>query len=261
MMPHGVALLCALPLVGCLAPAGDVNDESVDAVQQAALTNNALTNNALTNNALTNNALTNNALTNNALTNNALTNNALLSNALTDPNAREVFKYIVSCALPPEPGQLRRRRRLVHLPGRARAGGAVGRAQRHVQHDLPAVGVGLRDGARRLPRRQGADLRAGDTPALAASRAEQNAYTVREGRTSGTSSWRRPSAMRASLRGAPASRASAGRRRPAAWWRIWARAATFAARRRLTALTPNAATRAARRKMMTTSCRPPTTLL
>ncbi|MEO5727754.1 MAG: hypothetical protein ABI134_30390, partial [Byssovorax sp.] len=104
MLPQGVALLCALPLVGCLAQTGDAemdaNDEDVDVVQQAALTNNALTNNALTNNALTNNALTNNALTNNALTNNALTNNALTNNSLSDPNAREVLKYIVSCALP-----------------------------------------------------------------------------------------------------------------------------------------------------------------
>ncbi|MFS8070177.1 MAG: hypothetical protein ACMG6S_27755, partial [Byssovorax sp.] len=38
--------------------------------------------------------------TNNALTNNALTNNALTNNSLSDPNAREVLKYIVSCALP-----------------------------------------------------------------------------------------------------------------------------------------------------------------
>ncbi len=85
MLPQGVALLCALPLVGCLAQTGDAEGEAVDVVQQAALTNNALTNNALTNNALTNNALTNNALTN---------------NSLSDPNAREVLKYIVSCALP-----------------------------------------------------------------------------------------------------------------------------------------------------------------
>jgi len=95
MLPHGVALLCALPLVGCLAQDGDAADEDVGVEQQAAFTNNALTNNALTNNALTNNALTNNALTNNALTNNALTNNAL-----SDSNARAVLKYIVSCALP-----------------------------------------------------------------------------------------------------------------------------------------------------------------
>ena len=100
ILPQGVALLCSLPLVGCLAQTGDADGEAVDVVQQAALTNNALTNNALTNNALTNNALTNNALTNNALTNNALTNNALANNSLTDPNAREVLKYIVSCALP-----------------------------------------------------------------------------------------------------------------------------------------------------------------
>ncbi len=102
MVPHSVALLCAMSLVGCLAQTGDESDADGDlgVVQQLALTNNALTNNALTNNALTNNALTNNALTNNALTNNALTSNALTSNALSDPNAREVLKYIASCALP-----------------------------------------------------------------------------------------------------------------------------------------------------------------
>jgi hypothetical protein len=102
MVPQGVALLCAMSLVGCLAQTGDESDADGDlgVVQQLALTNNALTNNALTNNALTNNALTNNALTNNALTNNALTSNALTNNALSDPNAREVLKYIASCALP-----------------------------------------------------------------------------------------------------------------------------------------------------------------
>ena len=75
MLPHAVALLCALPLVGCIAQDGDAEDGTVDVVQLPALTNNALTNNALTNNALTN-------------------------NALSDPNARDVLKYIVSCALP-----------------------------------------------------------------------------------------------------------------------------------------------------------------
>ena len=65
MLPHGVALLCALPLVGCLAQDGDAADEDVGVEQQAAFTNNALTN-----------------------------------NALSDSNARAVLKYIVSCALP-----------------------------------------------------------------------------------------------------------------------------------------------------------------
>lgn len=35
-----------------------------------------------------------------ALVENALVENALVENALTDPNARELFKYVVSCALP-----------------------------------------------------------------------------------------------------------------------------------------------------------------
>ena len=80
LAPHGVALLCATSVVGCLAPTGDKSDGDLGVTQQAALTNNALTNNALTNNALTNNALT--------------------DDALSDPNAREVLKYIASCALP-----------------------------------------------------------------------------------------------------------------------------------------------------------------
>ncbi|MFT3769417.1 MAG: hypothetical protein QM820_28600 [Minicystis sp.] len=71
-----------------------------NALTQNALTQNALTQNALTQNALTQNALTQNALTQNALTQNALTQNALTQNALEDPNARELFEYIVSCALP-----------------------------------------------------------------------------------------------------------------------------------------------------------------
>ncbi len=113
MMNNSILPLCAMLLstvtvLGCVAPEGtdDDNDiESVATTQEAALTSNALTSNALTSNALTSNALTSNALTSNALTSNALTSNALTSNALTsnalsDPAAREVFKYIVSCALP-----------------------------------------------------------------------------------------------------------------------------------------------------------------
>jgi hypothetical protein len=94
MMPQGVAVLCAVAATGCLSQNADVEEETVDEAQQAVTTSNALTNNALTNNALTNNALTNNALTNNAL------NAGALNAALADPNARELLKYIVSCALP-----------------------------------------------------------------------------------------------------------------------------------------------------------------
>ena len=45
-------------------------------------------------------ALVENALVENALVENALVENALVENALSDPNARELYKYIVSCALP-----------------------------------------------------------------------------------------------------------------------------------------------------------------
>jgi hypothetical protein len=106
ILPLCTMLACMVSVLGCIAPEG-TNDEteSVASIQQPAITNNAITNNAITNNAITNNAITNNAITNNAITNNAITNNAITNNAITsaaleDPNARELFKYIVSCALP-----------------------------------------------------------------------------------------------------------------------------------------------------------------
>jgi hypothetical protein len=95
MAPHGVALLCAMSFVGCLAQTGDETDESLGVTQEAAITHNALTHNALTHNALSSSALTGNALTSSALTSNAST-----SAALSDPDSREVLKYVASCALP-----------------------------------------------------------------------------------------------------------------------------------------------------------------
>ncbi|MEP7124883.1 MAG: hypothetical protein ABJE95_28400 [Byssovorax sp.] len=182
MAPHGVALLCALSLVGCLAQTGDETDGDVGVTQEAALTNNALTNNALTNNALTNNALTNNALTNNALTNNALTNNALTNNALTDPNAREVLKYIASCALPATstlnltiagvdysfPGSLGL------APTWEQSGGTCNTT---CQEWVSACVLARLD---YLGQHVDISLR-GHTPALAASASEKSAYPVAEG--------------------------------------------------------------------------------
>ncbi len=107
ILPLTFMLLSAVTSLGCIGSEGaDDETESLAAAQEAvttsnALTTNALTTNALTTNALTTNALTTNALTTNALTTNGLTTNALTTNALEDPNAREVLKYIVSCALPP----------------------------------------------------------------------------------------------------------------------------------------------------------------
>ena len=102
ILPLCVMLASSVSVLGCIATEGnDADTEALGTTQEAALSNNALSNNALSNNALSNNALSNNALSNNALSNNALSNNAILVAALTDPNARELLKYIVSCALPP----------------------------------------------------------------------------------------------------------------------------------------------------------------
>ncbi|WP_437707469.1 hypothetical protein WMF45_27400 [Sorangium sp. So ce448] len=86
-------------LVACVGLPGE-EPSDVGVAEQAAVVDNSLTSNALTSNALTSNALTSNALTSNALTSNALTSNALTSNALRDPLARQLLKYVVSCALP-----------------------------------------------------------------------------------------------------------------------------------------------------------------
>ena len=88
-------------LAACTESTQEEGEETGEATQ-AVLTKNALTKNALTKNALTKNALTKNALLGNALTKNALTKNALTMDALKDPDAREVLRYITSCALPEE---------------------------------------------------------------------------------------------------------------------------------------------------------------
>jgi hypothetical protein len=85
--------MVGLSAIGCGA------EEDMESVSSYVVSENALTANALTANALTANALTANALTANALTANALTANALTANALKDPLARELLKYVVSCAL------------------------------------------------------------------------------------------------------------------------------------------------------------------
>jgi hypothetical protein len=88
-----------LGLVGFWAAACGGSEPAVELQTADLVTSNALTANALTANALTANALTANALTANALTANALTANALTANGLKDPLARELLKYVVSCAL------------------------------------------------------------------------------------------------------------------------------------------------------------------
>ncbi|MFO0590188.1 MAG: hypothetical protein U0441_21780 [Polyangiaceae bacterium] len=81
------------------APSPSVNEDLGEA-RQAALSENALSENALSENALSENALSENALSENALVGSDLAQNPLVTAALEDPKARELYKYIVSCALP-----------------------------------------------------------------------------------------------------------------------------------------------------------------
>jgi hypothetical protein len=109
MMKNSILPLCmmlasAVSAVACIAPEGDNNDDETESVaftQLPAITTNAITTNAITTNAITTNALVTNAITTNAITTNAITTNAITTNALHDPNARELLKYMVSCALLP----------------------------------------------------------------------------------------------------------------------------------------------------------------
>ena len=89
-------VLASLCQIGCAMDAGGDEAEDISQTQQDAMTSNGLTSNGLTSNGLTSNGLTSNGLTSNGLTSNSLVMNTLIS----DPKAREVLSYIVSCALP-----------------------------------------------------------------------------------------------------------------------------------------------------------------
>jgi hypothetical protein len=97
---HAIASLAVMSFawLGCIAAPEE--EGAVGAAEQASLTTNSLTTNSLTTNSLTTNALTSNSLTTNSLTTNSLTTNALTASALEDPLARQLLKYVVSCALP-----------------------------------------------------------------------------------------------------------------------------------------------------------------
>jgi hypothetical protein len=99
-LPLSVMMLSMATALGCAGIEGDDDQEALGVTQEAAMTANAMTANAMTANAMTANALTTNAFTANSLTASALTTNPLTAAALKDPNARELLKYITSCALP-----------------------------------------------------------------------------------------------------------------------------------------------------------------
>lgn len=90
-----IVVLGGLAATGCIASQDEEVNFNAPGSQDQAITFNAITFNAITFNAITFNAITFNALTTSTLAADSLT-----SNALSNPDAREVFTYIVSCALP-----------------------------------------------------------------------------------------------------------------------------------------------------------------
>jgi hypothetical protein len=93
------AALASLTLTACIGAAGEVEGPTGEA-QEPSLVSNSLVSNSLVSNSLVSNSLVSNSLVSNALTSEQLATSDLVNAALTDPNSREVFKYIVSCALP-----------------------------------------------------------------------------------------------------------------------------------------------------------------
>jgi hypothetical protein len=167
--------MASLTLAGCSSAPGEV-EERTGSAQQDAITLNAITLNAITLNAITLNAITLNAITLNAITLNAIT-----LNGLKDPTARDVFSYVVSCALPESetltlniegvdysfPGQLGL------APEWGKAGGDCdGKCQEWVSacvlSRVDYLGVAEPISVR------------GDNPGLKSSPAELSAYTQRE---------------------------------------------------------------------------------
>src|SRR5882757_7126969 len=96
-------IVASCVFAACADVPGEVTEDSVgeSTTHQEVLTANRLTANQLTANQLTANQLTANRLTANRLTANRLTANMLSAGALlSTEGGRELFAFIVSCALP-----------------------------------------------------------------------------------------------------------------------------------------------------------------
>src|SRR5258708_5433756 len=80
---------------------GIVNDED-PLMAQNGLSSNGLSSNGLSSNGLSSNALSSNALSSGSLSNNTLVMQALRDQSPTGALSRMFFRYLVSCALPPD---------------------------------------------------------------------------------------------------------------------------------------------------------------
>jgi hypothetical protein len=94
----GLKIASVAILSGCVA--GGEFEEEVGAAEQPIITTNSLTTGALTTNALTGDNLTISALISKPLTTAALQTNSKVLSALGDASARDLFSYVVGCALP-----------------------------------------------------------------------------------------------------------------------------------------------------------------
>ena len=90
----GLAAAAMAVVVGCGEPGDDA-----ETIQSAVTAENSLAANSLAANSLAANSLAANSLAANSLAANSLAANALEVSALSDPLARQLLKYVVSCAL------------------------------------------------------------------------------------------------------------------------------------------------------------------
>ena len=167
--------LASLTLPACTGATGEVEEQADTAEEQD------VTSNALSFNALSFNALSFNALSFNALSFNGLQSDALLRESLKDPNARQVLKYVVSCALPAsESISVTVQGTEFDFPGglglAPEWGEPHGSCGSSCQHWVSACVISRLDF---LGKRTEISLR-GDNDALDTSRAERGTFTARE---------------------------------------------------------------------------------
>jgi hypothetical protein len=162
--------------IGC----GEAGDDT-ETVQSAVTTENSLAANSLAANSLAANSLAANSLAANSLAANSLAANALMVSALRDPLARELLKYVVSCALDKDDDvSIRIDGHRYDFPGELglapQWGGAHGSCDRSCQRWVTACVLARVDAA---GVKRTISLR-GDNPALEPVKRELRQFTDRE---------------------------------------------------------------------------------
>jgi hypothetical protein len=99
-------LLLSCSLVLGTAACTDLTDAGVINDEDPLTSENGITSNGITSNGITSNGITSNGITSNGISSSSLSSNAIVMQALRDQSAtgdlsRLFFRYVVSCALPP----------------------------------------------------------------------------------------------------------------------------------------------------------------